>query len=142
MFDTDSTPTTVLETLIANATSESPLEVKPTTKLTTIVSNTNASVTNDNDKNIDDDQVVLIPLDMFDTDPTIGKTLVTKVTSDSPIKVELTTKLIPTLVSNTYACLTNDNNNNNDDDNDEFAGHTAATNRVPRTGKSVQGMNN
>ena len=60
-------------------------------------------------------------------------------TSDSLIKVRPTTKTTPTLVSNTYACLAN---NNDDDDDDGFSGCNATTNRVQRTGKSVQGMNN
>ena len=51
--------------------------------------------------------------------------MVTKMTSDSLIMVKLTTKPIPIRVSNTYACLTNDND---DDDDEAFAGRTTATN--------------
>ena len=77
---------------------------------------------------------------MFDIDPPIEivlETLATKVKSDNLIKVKPTTKPAPTRVSNTYACLTNDN-----DDDDVVAGRIAATNRVTRTEKSVKGMNN
>ena len=40
----------------------------------------------------------------------------TKVARARPIKVKSTTKPTPTLVSNTYECLANDNNDDEDDD--------------------------
>ena len=73
--------------------------------------------TNDNENN-DDDEVVPIPPGMFNTEPTPGTVLeksATNVTSECPIKVKPTTKPTPTLVSNTYACLTNDNDDDADD---------------------------
>ena len=137
MFDTESTHVTVLETSAANGMSDSLIKMNPTTKSTPLVSNTYVNtyvcLTNDNDTNNDDDKVVPIPPGIFDTEPTIEtvlKTLATNVTSDSLIKVKLTTKPTPTLVSNIYACLTNDNN---DDDDDADVNCTVATNRVPTT---------
>ena len=53
-------------------------------------------------------------------------------TNDSPIKVKPPTKSTPTLVSNTYACLTNDNDY--DDDAVADVGWTTATNREPIKG--------
>ena len=105
MFDTEPTPASVLETLNANATSDSPVKVKPTTKSTpTLVSNTYACITNDNDDNNNDDEVVPIPHGMFDTEPipkTVLETLNANATSDSPIKVKPTTNR-PQLLFSTH----------------------------------------
>ena len=68
-----------------------------------------------------DDDVILIPHDMFDVEPTPAPILAlstVNTTSESPIKVKPMTKPTPTLVSDTYACLANDNNNNNNDDDE------------------------
>ena len=83
-----------------------------------------------------------IPHGIFNTEPTpapVLEALAANEMRESPINVKSKTKPTPTLVSNNYVCFTNDND---DDDDDEFVGHTIATNQVPRTGKSVQGMNN
>ena len=96
----DLIPKTLLEISIAIATSERPINVKTTTKVTTLASNTDTSTTNDNGNNDDDDQVVPIPLGLFDIDPpieTVLETTVTKMTSDSLIIVKLTIKPIPHL---------------------------------------------
>lgn len=125
MFDTNLTPITVLETSAVNATSDTPIEVKPTTKSTTFASNTYACFTNDNDINDDEDQVVLIPPGMFDTDP-----------CDSPTKVKPIKDSTPTRVSNTYACLINDNDDK-DDDEEAVVNRTVATKQAPTTGNKM-----
>ena len=86
--------------------------------------------------------VVVAVLGIFDTDPISERavaTVATKVASASPIKVKPTTKPTPTLVSNTYECLANDNND--DDDDGECADRTVAIKQEPRTGKTVKGKN-
>ena len=136
------TTETVLETSAANATSTSPIKKSITTSTPPRISNTYARIINDKDSNECNDEVVPIPFGMFDTEPifeTVLETLATNVASASPIKVKPTTKPTPTLVSNTYEFFANDNNN---DDDVERADHTVEIKQVPRTGKTVQRMNN
>ena len=142
MFDTDPTTQKIIETSAAIATSTSPINKSTTTSTPPRISSTYTRITNDKDSNDGNDEVVPIPSGMFDTEPILEivlKIVATNVASASPIKVKPTTKPTPTLVSNTYECLTNDNNN---DDDLEYANCTVEINQVPRTGKTVQGMNN
>ena len=72
--------------------------------------------------NVPDDDDILIPPGMFDTDPTpatVLATLTVNTTSDSPIKVKPTTKSTTPCISNTYTCSTNDNDNDNDNNYDD-----------------------
>ena len=143
MFDTYPTTETVLETTAASAPSTSPIKNSKTKSIPHRTFN-NKLFANDKDST-DDDEIAKIPTGMFDTDPfsvIVVVQLVTSITRDSPIKVKPTTKPIPTLVSNTYECLTNDNNNNNNDDDDaEYADCTVEIKQVPQTGTTVQAMN-
>ena len=116
--------------------------METTTKAIILGSHTDARATN-KDSLEDYDERVQIPPGMFNTDPIsecVVETVATKVARARPIKVKPTTTPTPTLVSNTYECLANDNND--DEDDDECADRTVEIKEEQQTGKTVNGKNN
>jgi len=80
---------------------------------------------------------------MFDSNPipeSVVESVVTKMKRIRPIKVKPTTKPIPTLVSNTYGCLANDNND--DEDVNESVDRIVEIKEEQQTGKTGKGKNN
>ena len=139
MFDTNPTTETLLETSFTSTTSKRLIDVETTIKVTIFPSHMDAGAI----KDITEDygERVQIPPGMFDTGPTpacVVETVTTKVARARPIKVKPTTKPIPTLVSNTYGCLANDNNDDEEDDV-ESVDRTVDIKETQQTGKAGKG---
>ena len=134
MLTNDSTSKTVLEPIFTTVPSTSPIRKSSKTKSKTnsIPHHTLLTTVFPNDKA--DDEIVPIPEGTFDPDPVSVIVVVPSHTSipfHSQIKVKPSAKPTPTLVSNKYECLTNDNNDGNDAV--ETVDRAVATVNVPQT---------